>query len=104
MSELQVFTYLPQRPARPRAARLAPVGLTSLFLPLGKAGCRPCPSQQGQEGRKWASKNLPVALAQGDGGSTDVRGTDVSARSDIPEQKGLKQSLSSSTRHLLAVA
>lgn len=37
------------------------------------------------------------SLRQGDSGSTDVRATDVSARGDIPEQKGLKQSLSSST-------
>lgn len=46
----------------------------------------------------------PRGSDAGGGGSTDVRGADVSARSDIPGQKGLKQSLSSSTRHLLAVA
>ena len=65
MSELQVFTYLPQHPARPKAARLAPVGLTSLFLPVGKTGCRPRPSQPAQDGRSGAAENLPAAPAQG---------------------------------------
>lgn len=36
MSEPRVFTYLPERPPGPAAARLAPRGLTSLFLLLGK--------------------------------------------------------------------
>lgn len=102
MSELQVFTYLPQRPAQPRAARLAPVGLTSLFLLVGKAGCLSQPDRAG--GVKMGQQKPPRGSDAGGGGSTDVRGADVSARSDIPGQKGLKQSLSSSTRHLLAVA
>lgn len=100
MSELQVFTYLPQRPARPKAARLAPVGLTSLFLPVGKTGCRLHPSQPGQEGRSGTAENLPAALGQGDGSGTDVKGKDVPARSGIPGKMGLKQSLSCSMGHL----
>lgn len=97
MSELQVFTYLPQRPARPKAARLAPVGLTSLFLTVGKAGCRPRPSSRGRRGE---AENLPTAAAQGHGSGAGARGRAVPARNDIPGQKGLKESPSSITGHL----
>lgn len=98
MSELQVFTYLPQRPARPKAARLAPVGLTSLFLPVGKTGCRPYPSQlrRGKAGQPKPSRSSSAGGRQQHG----CRRQGCAGNKRRPRAEGLKQSARCSTELL----
>lgn len=77
-------------------------------FPAGGKNWVPAPSQpagatlrgKGAEGRSGAAKTLPSAPAWGEGSSVEARGRAVPARTDIPGQKGLKQSLGSGLGHL----